>query len=330
MRTETVLMVWQDAAMVGTSARLLRLLSLLQTRRAWTGPELADRLEVDARTVRRDVDRLRTLGYPVRARPGVAGGYQLEAGTAMPPLLLDDEEAVAVAVGLRTAASASVAGITETSVRALAKLQQVLPARLRQRVSAVERYTVPIPTRGPAVDGELLQLLAGACRDHLRLRFSYTRHSGEGSTRVVEPNRLVCWGPRWYLLAWDVDRRDWRTFRVDRLHVRLPAGPHFLPREPPAEDVAAWVAERLGTRMWPVQARVRLHASIEDARARLPGIYEPIDDHMTLATLGGTSLEAIALYLGLFDADFEVLEPARLQEVVERLGARYRRAAQAG
>ncbi|MFZ0217368.1 MAG: YafY family protein [Candidatus Dormiibacterota bacterium] len=312
--------------MVGTSARLLRLLSLLQTRREWPGPELADRLEVDTRTVRRDIDRLRSLGYPVRARPGAAGGYQLEAGTAMPPLLLDDEEAVAVAVGLRTAAGTSIAGIAETSVRALAKLQQVLPARLRQRVSVLERYTVPIPSRGPTVDPELLALLAGVCRDHLRLRFAYTGHAGAGSTRVVEPNRLVSWGPRWYLLAWDVDRRDWRTFRVDRLRAQLPAGPQFLPRDSPAEDVAAWVAERLGTRMWPVQARLRVHAPIEKVRDRMSGIFEPIDEETTLATIGGTNLDVLALYVGLFDADFEIVEPPELRRIVARLGARYRRA----
>ena len=187
--------------MLETSARLLRLLSLLQARRDWTSTELATRLGVSTRTIRNDVGRLRGLGYPVDARPGVAGGYRLGTGAALPPLLLDDEEAVAVAVGLRTAASGSVAGIEETSVRALAKLQQVLPSRLRRRVSAFQTYTLPVPARGPRVDPDILTVIASACRDHERLRFDYTAHSGAVSRRAVEPYRLVNDRRRWYLVA---------------------------------------------------------------------------------------------------------------------------------
>jgi len=187
--------------MPATSARLLRLLSLLQARRDWTGAELAARLAVTTRTIRNDVDRLRGLGYPVDARPGVAGGYRLGTTGALPPLLLDDDEAVAVAVGLRTAASGSVAGIEETSVRALAKLQQVLPSRLRRRVSAFQTYTLPVPARGPRVDPDILTVIASACRDHERLRFDYTAHSGAVSRRAVEPYRLVNDRRRWYLVA---------------------------------------------------------------------------------------------------------------------------------
>src|SRR5687767_9354023 len=197
-----------------TSARLLRLLSLLQTRRDWSGAELAERLEITPRTVRRDIDRLRGLGYPVLASAGTAG-YRLGAGADLPPLLLDDDEAVAVAVGLRTAAGGSVAGIKETSVRALAKLEQVLPSRLRHRVNALWTSTVPVPGDGPTVNPEVLTAIAGACRDHQRLRFDYRDHSGAGSVRTVEPHRLVCWGRRWYLLAWDTDRQEWRSFRAD-------------------------------------------------------------------------------------------------------------------
>ena len=203
--------------MLETSARLLRLLSLLQARRDWTSAELAARLGVTTRTIRNDVDRLRGLGYPVDARPGVAGGYRLGTGGALPPLLLDDEEAVAVAVGLRTAASGSVAGIEETSVRALAKLQQVLPSRLRRRVSAFQSHALPVPSRGPQVDPDVLTVIASACRDHERLRFDYRAHSGAPSRRSVEPYRLVNDRRRWYLVAWDTDRDAWRTFRVDRI-----------------------------------------------------------------------------------------------------------------
>src|SRR5437879_3875079 len=192
--------------MVQTSARLLALLSLLQVRREWTGQELADRLEVGPRTIRRDVDKLRSLGYPVEARPGVAGGYRLGAGGTLPPLLLDDDEAVAVAIGLRTTASGSIAGIEETSVRALTKLQQVLPSRLRRRVSAVQSHTLPMPPRGPLVDPDVLTVIAGACRDHERMRFDYRTHSGAAGRRSVEPYRLVNDRQRWYLVAWDVER----------------------------------------------------------------------------------------------------------------------------
>ena len=184
-----------------TPARLLRLLSLFQARRDWTGTELAERLGLTTRTIRYDVDRLRGLGYPVDARPGVAGGYRLGSGGALPPLLLDDDEAVAVAVGLRTAASGSVAGIEETSVRALAKLQQVLPARLRHRVRAFQSYALLVPSRGPQLDPDVLTMIASACRDHERLRFDYTAHSGAVSRRAVEPYRLVNDRRRWYLVA---------------------------------------------------------------------------------------------------------------------------------
>src|SRR5689334_21852396 len=200
-----------------TSGRLLRLLSLLQSRRDWTGTEIADRLGVTTRTVRNDVERLRELGYPVGARPGVAGGYRLGSGGTLPPLLLDDEEAVAVAVGLRTAASGSIAGIEEISVRALAKLQQVLPTRLRHRVSAFQGYALAGTVRGPRVDPDVLTLIAGACRDHERLRFDYRTHAGATGRRLVEPYRLVLERQRWYLVAWDRDREAWRTFRVDRI-----------------------------------------------------------------------------------------------------------------
>ena len=257
--------------MLETSARLLRLLSLLQARRDWTSAELATRLGVTTRTIRNDVDRLRELGYPVEARPGVTGGYRLGAGGALPPLLLDDEEAVAVAVGLRTAASGSIAGIEEASVRALAKLQQVLPPRLRHRISAFQASTLPVPPRGPQVDPDVLTLIASACRDHERIRFDYQAHSGVASLRLVEPYRLVNDRRRWYLVAWDIDRNDWRTFRVDRIEPRTPAGPRFTPRAlPPDQEIAERVARGVGEATWRYRARVIVHAPAAQVRSRLP------------------------------------------------------------
>jgi len=243
-----------------TSARLLRLLSLLEMRREWRGPDLAERLGVSTRTVRNDVERLRRLGYPVHATPGVAGGYRLGPGASLPPLLLDDEEAVAVAVGLRTAAGGTVTGIEETSVRALAKLENVLPPRLRHRVNALQTYTVPVAGSGPTVDPKVLTAIAGTCRDHQRLRFDYRDHDGSATVRTVEPHRLVHSRGRWYLLGWDVEREDWRTFRVDRVEPRIPTGPRFTPRELPEEDVAAYLSKGVGSAMWRYRARVTVHA----------------------------------------------------------------------
>src|ERR671934_683280 len=221
-----------------TSSRLLELLSLLQARRDWPGGELADRLEVSPRTIRRDVERLRRLGYPVESLSGRAGGYRLRAGTAMPPLLLDDEEAIAIAVGLRTAARASVTGIEETAVRALVKLEQVLPGHLRRRVQALGSATVSPPLGGPTVDPQNLTVIAGACRDCERLRFAYRSRDGTDSRREAEPHALVNLGTRWYLLAWDRLRDDWRSFRVDRLAKPASTGVRFTARRLPAADAA--------------------------------------------------------------------------------------------
>lgn len=200
--------------MLQTSARLLRLLSLFQARRYWSGLELSKRLEVTARTLRRDVDRLRSLGYPVHSTSGAAGGYQLGAGATLPPLLLDDEEAVAVAVGLRTSASGSVTGMEEASVRALLKLEQVLPTRLRNRVAAMHSVIVPLMNAGAAIDAATLSLIASACREQNVIKFSYRDRTEAASGRTVEPHRLVHTGRRWYLVAWDLTRKDWRTFRA--------------------------------------------------------------------------------------------------------------------
>jgi predicted DNA-binding transcriptional regulator YafY len=315
--------------MADPAARMLRLLSLLQTHRHWSATELAGRLGVSTRTVRRDVDRLRGLGYPVGAVQGVEGGYRLEAGADLPPLLLDDEEAVAIAVGLRTAAGGSVAGIEETSVRALAKLEQVLPSRLRRRVNAMHTYTVPMTATSPTVDPETLATITLACRDHERLRFRYRTHDGTVSRRMTEPHRLVSAGRRWYLVAWDVDREDWRTFRVDRLDEPQPTGVRFAERDLPAGDAATYVAEAIRTAFATHQAVVRLHAPLQLVADRLPpwaGVLEAVDDDTCVYRSEADSLEWLALQVGVLGVDFEVLEPAELVECVRTIGERFARA----
>jgi predicted DNA-binding transcriptional regulator YafY len=231
--------------MSDTTTRLLRLLSLLQSPREWPGSELAGRLQVSPRTVRRDVARLRDLGYPVQATRGSDGGYRLVAGAAMPPLLLDDEEAVAIAVGLRTAAGLAVDGIEEASVRALAKLERVLPSRLRYRVGTVSTATVPVPGYGPTVDPAHLAVLAAAATNRERLRFRYRAHDGAQRGRHVEPHGLVAAGRRWFLVAFDLERDDWRIFRVDRVTEPFPTGARSVQRELPEADPAAFVTSRL-------------------------------------------------------------------------------------
>ncbi|GAA4197303.1 WYL domain-containing protein [Streptosporangium oxazolinicum] len=316
--------------MLETSARLLRLLSLLQARQDWPGAALAERLGVSERTVRRDVDRLRELGYPVNSTRGTDGGYRLGAGSVMPPLLLDDEEAVAVAVGLRTAAGGTIAGIEETSVRALAKLEQVLPSRLRHRVNALQTYVEPVPADGPGpvVDPGVLTTLAAACRDGERVRFDYRAHDGSAGVRIAEPHRLVSWGRRWYLVAWDVDRQDWRTFRVDRVEPRTPTGPRFPPRDPPEGGAAAYVARGVSAAAWRHWARVVVHAPADVVTGRVNpavGVVEAVDGHTCVLSTGADSLHVIAVYLGMLDLDFEVTGPPELVEHMRALTARYAR-----
>ncbi|MGK5532800.1 helix-turn-helix transcriptional regulator [Streptomyces sp. URMC 129] len=318
--------------MLETSARLLRLLSLLQTPRDWTGTELAERLDVTTRTVRNDVERLRRLGYPVHATRGVVGGYRLGAGSSLPPLLLDDEEAVAVAIGLRTATGGSVEGIEEASLRALAKLEQVLPPRLRRRVGALQAYTVAVrPDRaGPGVAPELLTTIAAACRDHERLRFDYRAHGGASGRRDVEPYRLVNWGRRWYLIAWDTGRADWRTFRVDRLEPRTPTGPRFAPRPLPEEDVAAYVSRGVVSAPRRYRARVVLHAPAEAVAERLPawvGTVEAVDERTCVLDTGADRPETVAEWLGVLGVDFDASDSPALADALRRLADRYRRAA---
>ena len=318
--------------MLETSARLLRLLSLLQVHKDWTGPELARRLGVSTRTIRNDVDRLRRLGYPVNATPGAAGGYRLGAGTELPPLLLDDDEAVAVAVGLRTAAGTSIAGIEETSLRALGKLEQVLPSRLRRRVNAVQTQVEPLRWGTPhaMVDPESLALFAQACRDGEQVRFHYADRDGTESRRLVEPHRLVAAGHRWYLVAWDVRRSDWRTFRVDRTARPALGGTRAPRRELPAADAATYVRDALSSWQPGYEAAVVLHAPSREIAAQLhrsAATLESIDDQTCRLRIAADSIEWLAMRIAVLGVDITVESPPELLEHLHALGARLSRAA---
>ena len=302
---------------------MLRLLSLLQTHRYWPGSELADRLEVSPRTLRRDVDRLRELGYPVDAARGVAGGYQLQAGAAVPPLLLDDEEAVAIAVGLRSAAAGAVAGFEETSVRALAKVIQLLPPRLRRRIDALQAVTSPgVFGDGPTLDATALTTIAMACRGEERLRFAYTAREREASDRHVEPHRLVSLGRRWYLIAWDLDRGDWRSFRVDRLARPAPTGARFRPREIPGGDPVAWLRGRLAGIPTRHDVSVRLAADAGRIQAFVGhwGTVEPLGDGECRLRMSVDDLNWPVMVLGSAGVAFTVESPAELTAAVRRTG----------
>jgi predicted DNA-binding transcriptional regulator YafY len=318
--------------MANTSSRTLRLLSLLQGRRYWPGPVLAERLGVSVRTLRRDVDRLRELGYPVEASRGVDGGYQLAAGASLPPLILDDEEAVALAVGIQAATQGAASGIEEAAVRALAKVVQVMPARLRRRVDAVRAVTVPGSwggDPGPAVDPDVLASLAQACRDAERVRFRYTAHGGTDSARHAEPLRLVSLGRRWYVVAYDLDRTDWRSFRLDRVSQPRGTGARFRPRELPAEDAAAFV--RAGISRIPATHAVEalVEAPAAGVRERMGRWFEitelgPGRSRLTMTT---DDLSWPAMALGVLGEEFEVVSPPELRALMGDLASRFGRAA---
>lgn len=330
--------------MAKTSARLLSLLSLLQARRHWPGAALAERLEVSARTVRRDVDRLRELGYPIVAVKGPEGGYQLDAGTQLPPLLFDDEQAVALAVALQIAATSG-AGIEEASARALATVRQVMPARLRHRidtlqVTVVERLAV---RPEPQVDVSLLMTLSAAVHAREVLRFDYTsgpslRVGGDrvpAAPRRVEPQHLVTWGGRWYIVAWDLDRVDWRIFRADRISPRTPNGPRFAPREVPGGSVAAFVGQRFegyvgpeGSGGWPCRGEVIIDLPAAAVlRYTNEGIVEELGPGRCRFSLGSWSWVGLAAAIGRFDADIEVVGPEELRAAFGRLARRFASAA---
>ncbi|MEI5524139.1 WYL domain-containing protein [Streptomyces brasiliscabiei] len=332
--------------MLETSGRLLRLLALLQTHRDHdrSGAELAEQLGVSRRTLRRDIERLRELGYPVHAVRGAAG-YRLGAGASLPPLLLDDEEAVAVVVGLRTAADGTVTGIEDASLRALTKLEQVLPSRLRHRVTTLRTATVRAGAApAPRVSPDTLLTVAEACRRHERLRFDYagahltTSDSPAAPAthpappvRTVEPHSLVSFDRRWYLVAWDLDRADWRTFRVDRLVPRTPTGPRFTPRALPDGDAATYLAHRLSSRAWPFRVTVTLHEPAASAGERLwpgMGVLEPLGDDRCLLHLGAETPRDLAWMITTMDADF-TLDASAPPELVDALRAQATRSLEA-
>ncbi|MEV4457881.1 WYL domain-containing protein [Microbispora sp. NPDC049633] len=318
-----------------TSARLLALLSLLQTRRHWSGEHLAERLRVSARTVRRDVDRLRELGYPITTFMGPDGGYRLEAGSQMPPLLFDDDQAVALAVALQTATTTG-AGIGEAAARALNTVRQVMPARLRHRIDTLQITAVERPE--VRVDGSVLMALSAAVHAGEVLRFDYAPQAwvdDDGVPRPprrVEPHHLVAWGGRWYLVAWDLDREDWRTFRADRITPRSPTGPSFVPRELPGGDVAAFVSARFrgagGSGEWPCRGEVvlGLPAASVSLYAR-DGVVEELAPDRCRLVLGSWSWAGLAADIGRFDADIEVVGPAELRDAFARLAGRFAAAA---
>ena len=312
--------------MASPAARVLRLLALLQVRREWPGQELAQRLEVDVRTVRRDVDRLRQLGYTIDASAGVGGGYRLGPGSATPPLLLEDDEAIAVAVALGAAAS-SVGNSQDVSLRVLAKLDQLLPKRLRKKLTSLPVVTLSLVTPESTATLSMLATVASACRDTLQLRFSYRDLRGTITSRMTEPMRLVHTGRRWYLAAWDINRSDWRTFRVDRIEAspRPLQGPLFTPREPP-EDFATMVQKSITS--WPqaLHARLRIAGTIEQIRKRIPvwvGTLDRLDDTHCQLTVNGDSADMIATLILHAGVEFTLIEPAHMaasiRDVAERL-----------
>lgn len=309
------------------TARLLRLLSLLQSRREWSGAELAGRLEVTGRTVRRDIDQLRDLGYPIEGTTGVAGGYRLRSGRELPPLLLDDEEAIAIAAGLRTAASAGIAGVDEASLRALAKLEQLLPARLRHQIDAAAAATtaVAVPA-GAAVDPAVLGRVAAACRDHEVLSFEYRVRQGESGRRRVEPHSLVAVVGLWYLVAYDLGRQAWRIYRLDRVTEPSPARNYFTPRRLPAASAADLVRDRLAEAPYRFRVTATVDLPAATVRARLPRLLparlHEVDVGRCRIELGDDTLGPVVADLVRLDADLHVEGPPEALNGIEQAGRR--------
>lgn len=318
-------MTGDNSARAELPQRLLRLLSLLQTRRTWSGPELMERLGVSARTLRRDVDRLRSLDYQVDSVPGVAGGYRLASGRDLPPLLLDDEEAVATAVGLTTAT-----GMGEAAVRALAKLERVLPARLRPRLTAVREHvdTVPHP-HGTGVDPTVLGTLASACRDQLLTDMTHHGHAGNVTERRVEPHHLVAHGGYWYLIAHDLTRQGWRTFRIDRLRDPRPGGRTFTLRTLPAPDPATFLTRHFAAGVYRYTVRMTVDVSVEELTGRLygplPGQITPAGEGVSHVRISAESLDLVCQYtvtVASLGAPFILDAPRDVTERLHTLGTR--------
>ncbi len=314
--------------MVGTSARLLRLLTLLQSRGFWSGAELAERLEVTERTVRRDIDRLRSLGYPVNSSVGVAGGYQLGAGASLPPLHLDDDEALAVSLGLCTAAIGTVVGVEQAALRAMAKLEQVLPKKLRRRLAELHESVAPMHIEIPRVRPEVLSAIAAACRNHQQASFRYVDGHGRTTQRATQPHGVVHTGFRWYLAAFDDDRDDWRTFRLDRIEGVVSLGARFTPRELPEGDAASYVLRSVSSRIYPHRARVLIHAPLDKVVGRIPplvGELRRVDAESCRLESGADSLSSLAVFIAGLGEEFEVEDPPELRRELDELAARIRR-----
>ena len=317
--------------MSDTTQRVLHLLSLLQKRPVWTGPELAERLGVTTRSIRRDVERLRGLGYPVLATQGLGGGYQLGRGKDLPPLLLDDEEAVAIAVSLRLSAAGTVTGASEAALSTLAKLDQVMPPRLRSEVKAIHESTETLSSNADLVDGDVLLTLAKACRDLVRVRFGYDARDGVATERWVEPLRLVATGRRWYLMAWDVDREDWRTFRLDRMRDVVTSTWRFTAREHP--DPAEYVQNAISRAPYSNHAQVRVLAGLDEVTSRIDTRWvtlTALDESTTLLEAGADSLEHLAFYCVMTGLECEFVQPPELATVAAELGERLQRSAASG
>lgn len=317
--------------MLETSARLLQLLSLLQMRREWTGAALAERLAITERTVRRDIGKLRTLGYPISASPGIAGGYQLGAGAQLPPLLLDDEEALAVALGLTAVATGPVTGIGEASVRALAKLEQVLPGRLRPKFSALRQSVSTLDGPPGGVDPQILTAFSAGITERRVVSFRYTAADGGSARRMVEPYRLVSTGRRWYAVAWDLERGDWRTFRVDRCDSTPAQRERFTPRPLPARDLAAYVQESITRNPYRYTVVVRLAAPLSVLAERVPPDVASLTADgpgHTIVRGGWDSLDLPLINLTAWGVPFEILEPPEMRERARRAVALLQQAAE--
>lgn len=316
--------------MAATSARMLALLSLLQARRDWPGDVLAERLEVSPRTVRRDVDHLRELGYAIGAVRGPHGGYRLEAGVDLPPLLFDDEQAIALAVALQLAPLSGV-GIADGASRALATVRQVMPSRLRHRLDSLVGATVPAPMGGAqAVDPSVLLAVSGAVRAREVVRFDHRRADGStgDAPRRVEPHHVVARGGRWYLVGWDLERDDWRTFRLDRIEPRVPNGPRFTPRELPEGDVRSFLTARFrgaeGGTAWPCTGEVLIDLpAARVAEFVTDGVVQEVGPARCRVVIGAWSWTAVAAQVARFDATFEVVGPPQLAEACTDLAARF-------
>ncbi|HLS72925.1 MAG TPA: YafY family protein [Actinomycetaceae bacterium] len=306
--------------MSDVTRRALRLLALLQSRSVWTGPELAAEMGVTTRTVRRDVDRLREMGYPVLTSAGHGGGYQLGAGRALPPLLLSSSEAVAVAVGLRLAASSGIDGLDEEALRALAALDRILPAQVRAEVGAVSGAMGVIARATPGARSEVLMALASAVRDGVRVRVDYERADGERFERRLEPYRVLSVEGRWYLFAWDLDREDWRTFRLDRMHEVHASTFTFTPR--PTPDIEQTVRESITVGVYTQAATVRILAPLEEVAEKVParaGTVTADGDAACILRAGADDLHWVAMHLAWMGAPIEVIEPPELLGVIEEL-----------